>query len=572
MDSSESIFISKGVPFWDDLFYVTEEVPHWGVFALLAKNPTVPLFLQIPVTYIFLPGDKLTLATSDKLTARLCTATNGRVIIRRNCRETPITFEMMESNMIDCSNTTIGPGDVQPYVCTVYARNSRPRIVTKQNFSLLCLFLRASHGLNASASYGRDEHARASGLFPANIMCVQAYVPLERPTRFISVFLKSPFATIADVYKTDIQHQDLRAKDDQMLTTLRDVYFPMSSDQPQVAKIRQQTSALLACIRQSYKVYVIGFVGEFVCDTEGRIYFTSILRVSAPNAPHFNGNLREWHPPHAESIRIDAVPKLETRGVSGSFRGPSLRHITPRTPAQPGARSQGSARTHDIIFASPQGTSRATIQRTASHRRQSGASDRSKAHAATVVTPDSDFHLGRDPASGPGPEIVSESVKSQKEAADDGPRGKRPDAGLEDIMQQLPGGPLTAPASRQSDSEQQQSAAASQPPSIPQDSQTHAVAAGFDSDLCAVVADQPERASNGAGPVTLVKQQQQPLRPSAWLLSSGSDPSCRVLVASDTLAVRPGSAGRHGSRLLQFSKLQLPSHNQGQVTVLLFPS
>jgi hypothetical protein len=173
--------------------------------------------------------------------------------------------------MIDCFNARIGDG--QTYVCTVYARNSKPRIATKQSFSLLGLFLRASQGSIVSTLYGRDEHARASGLFPENVMCVQGYVPLERPTRFISVFLKSPFATTADLYKTDVQHQNLRARDDQMLTTMRDVFFPMSSDQPQVANIRQQTSALIACIRRSYKVCVIGFVGEFVCDTEGRIYF-----------------------------------------------------------------------------------------------------------------------------------------------------------------------------------------------------------------------------------------------------------------------------------------------------------
>jgi hypothetical protein len=47
MDDSESIFLANGVPFWDDLFSVTEEQPHFGVFALLAKNPTVPLFLYL---------------------------------------------------------------------------------------------------------------------------------------------------------------------------------------------------------------------------------------------------------------------------------------------------------------------------------------------------------------------------------------------------------------------------------------------------------------------------------------------------------------------------------------------
>ena len=411
MDDSDSIFLAKGVPFWDDLFSVTEEVPHWSMFALLARDPTSLLLLQIPVTYIFLPG--------DKLAARLCTSKNGRLIIRRNCRETPVTFEMMESNLIDCFNSRIGDG--QPYVCTVYAKNSKPRIVTKQNFSLLCLYLRASHGSSVSATYGRDEQARASGLFPENIMCVQAYVPLEKPTRFISVFLRSPFATLSEVYKNDVQHQDLRTGNDQMLTTLRDVYFPLSAEEPTVAKIRQQTSALLACIRQHHNICVTGFVGEFVCDTEGRVYFTAVIRVSAPHLPFFTGILREWHPPHVESIRIDTVPKIEASlgGVPSGFRNQPLRLVSARTPRRLGNDSNrnqvqvpGTARLHDSksLFAAQQGTPRASIMRATLRRRQSVASETYKIGLRGMAQPDSDH---------PG----NMAAESQNEKTDEDSRG-----------------------------------------------------------------------------------------------------------------------------------------------------
>ena len=376
MENSNTVFLSNGVPFWDDLYEVTNEVPYWSVFSVLAKDPTALLVLQIPLTFIFLPG--------DKLTARLCTSKNGRVIIRRHCRETPLTFEMLETNLIECFNARIGDG--QPYVCIVYARNSKPRIVTKQHFSLLCLYLRASHGSSVSASYGRDEHALATILFPKDVMCVQAYVPLERPIRYISVFLRSPFATISEVYQNDVQYSELRSANDELSTTERDLFFPVNSEEQSISKIRQQTSCVLACIRHYHRVNLTGFVGEFVRDTEGRIYFISVLRVSAPHVCHFSGNLREWHPPHMESVRIDATPKIEAKlgSLSHSSRGQRVR--PPREPDQT-ARSQ-SARVRN---SEPKGFAhdypsapRPSIMR-ATQRRQSGVCDQLKTEKVSEI-------------------------------------------------------------------------------------------------------------------------------------------------------------------------------------------
>lgn len=275
---------AKQMPFWEDLYSVTDVVAPWCLFSKLMVTPEVPLKLPVPTSFMFIPD--------EKLVARISTGLDGKLCVRNDSKETPVTFEMMETNLIESFTSRVT--DRQPYICTIYsATDFRPRFVSKANFTLFTLYLRASLGQNIS-SYGREEQEQAAQLFPPKIACVQAYIPIEMDKRFISVFLKSPIRTLVEVHQVPY-YPEAKIKffvheppvgEERKLSLL-------TKDDPKCSYMTRTTAGIISCLRNYHDAQIPGFVCEFVQGIDGNVYFTSVLRIAKPVVDMFPSEVVE---------------------------------------------------------------------------------------------------------------------------------------------------------------------------------------------------------------------------------------------------------------------------------------
>jgi hypothetical protein len=315
------------LPFWLDLKKVTKRVPPWGLYSLMAERPEVPLKLLIPTTFVLVPN--------EKVVARICTSLDGKLQIRRESRDTPVTFEMLETNMIGAYNARTS--DHQPYICVVYSIDDdwTPHFVTKDNFSLLTLHLRASAGQNVS-SYGREEQAAATLLFPERIACVQAYVPLQENKRFLSVFLCSPVKTLHEIH---CRPYYTKAKVSTYLYDARELSagelnHPLSRDDEVAKKITKLTAGIVSCLRRHRAISLPGFVCEYVQGNDGNVYMATVLRVSSPHVHYFPLEMPALHADKTPRSRFvaatpgappapAAVPASTASGAQASLTAPT---------------------------------------------------------------------------------------------------------------------------------------------------------------------------------------------------------------------------------------------------------
>lgn len=343
--------LKRQMPFWEDLYGVTEVVAPWSLFSLMINTPEVPLKLPVPTTFMFVPD--------EKLVARISTGVDGKLCVRNDSKETPVTFEMMETNLIDTFNARLT--DRQPYICTIYsATDYRPRFVSKANFTLFTLYLRASLGQNIS-SYGREEQEQAAELFPPKVACVQAYIPVEMDKRFISVYLKSSIRTLVEVHQVPYYPEakikffvhEPPAGDDEKLSLLK-------GTDPNLKYIVKRTAGVVMCLRNYHSLRVPGLVCEFVQGIDGNLFLTSVLRVAGPVKHHFPSELIDQGRVAAGGTKgrgtvdkIVASLALRKQAMSGMASplnrtlGETPRHATPK-----GAMARGVA-TPRAVVASP---------------------------------------------------------------------------------------------------------------------------------------------------------------------------------------------------------------------------
>jgi hypothetical protein len=340
----------RELPFWEDLYKVTKSVPPWGLFSLMAERPEVPLKLPVPTTFILEPN--------EKLVARICTSLEGKLQIRRDSRETPVTFEMLETNMIAAYNARTS--DHQPYICVLYAADDwTPHFVSKDNFSLLTLHLRASVGQNVS-SYGREEHATATLLFPERIMCVQAYVPLQEDRRYLSVFLYSPVKTLHEVH-CRAYYQQARVSTflyEARELTEGELNNPLSRTDPLAQQMAKYTAGIISCLRRHRAISLPGFVCEYVHCVDGQLYMTSVHRVSTPHVRYFPANVPAAQQEKTSRSRyVSCVSTTTTTAATGgSGASSSTLAVAPMAPTSSPHHSTTTTPRHDQLPVMPAAT------------------------------------------------------------------------------------------------------------------------------------------------------------------------------------------------------------------------
>jgi len=293
----------RGIPFWEDLFAVTGAVPPWGMFKLLAEHPEIITRVPVPLTFLMVPG--------DKIEARLCTGTDQKLLIRRTSHSDPISFETMAHNLKSCFESRGSDG--QPFVCTIYGDDWRPRFVLSEAFNLFILYLRHSCGETLSSSYGPEEQREANALFSPNICMIQAYLPLESQTRYLAVTLRSPVSTLLEVYRAQHLGKGCFTNSKDTLDSIvvqhthgdNDFYQPLDNRVEPDAQLAVQISAsVISNLRKQCNIKIQALVCEFVRDIQGDLYLVAVSRCSKPQASGMSSPLQPFRPPDARLQRI----------------------------------------------------------------------------------------------------------------------------------------------------------------------------------------------------------------------------------------------------------------------------
>ena len=320
----------KGVPFWDDLFAATSAVPPWGLFKVLAENPEIVTRVPIPLTFLLLPG--------ERIEARLCTGLDHKMLIRRSTVRDLISFETMAQNLKACFDARGSDG--QPFVCTIYGEDWRPCFVLSETFNLFILYLRHSSGEIISSSYGPEEQREANTIFPLNICCIQAYLPLESQTRFLAVTLRSSIKTLMEVYRAPHVGKGCFSNSKDTLDSIvpqhtrgeNDVYQPRDSNDPDAQLAVRMSASVLSNLRKQCKIRIPGIVCEFVRDIQGDLYLVAVSRCSKPHARILNTPIKPWRPSDAHLARITGHPSMtpfKTRRRSVSVASPGSHAASP---------------------------------------------------------------------------------------------------------------------------------------------------------------------------------------------------------------------------------------------------
>jgi hypothetical protein len=335
---------AASIPFWQDLFSVTDAVPPWGLFKVLAENPEIILRTPIPLTFLLAPG--------DKIEARLCTGLDDKLLIRRSSLKEPITWDTMVQNLKAVFDARGSDG--QPFVCTIYGEDWKPRYVLAEIFNLFILYLRYSCGETLSSSYGQEEQREAAALFPPNIACVQAYIPLQSQTRYLAVTLRTPINTLMEVYRTSHVGQGCfpNSKDtlDSIITQHphgeNDLYQPLDSSNADAKSANRITASVLCCLRTQCHLKVLGLVCEFVRDVHGDLYLFAVSRCSKPQVKTFQAVVKPWRPSENQLVRILGA-KYKTAPPSKPRKVPSISdaNTTPQTASQTPKQSKKNSLT-----------------------------------------------------------------------------------------------------------------------------------------------------------------------------------------------------------------------------------
>jgi hypothetical protein len=224
--------------------------------------------------------------------------------------------------------------DGQPFVCTVFGQDWRPRFVLKESFHLFVQFCRQMCG-ETQSSYGPEEQREATLLFPPGICCIQAYVPMETQSRYLAVCLRSPIKTMIEVYRAAHLGRGCFSNTTDTLDAIiaqhahgeNDYYQPLSTDDHDCQLTRQMTGALVHCLRKSCKMKVAGLVCEFVRDVQGDLYLIGASRCSHPQVKSMSAPITPCVPSDLERILGKQRPwhkfSISRRSTPGGSSAPT---------------------------------------------------------------------------------------------------------------------------------------------------------------------------------------------------------------------------------------------------------
>ena len=281
----------RGIPFWDDLFAVTGAIPPWGIFKVLAEHPQAGTHVPIPLTYLVTPR--------DQIHARLCTGLDHKLLIRRSTVRDPISFEGMASDLKAVFDAR--GSDAQPFVCTVYGQDWRPHFVLSESFHIFVQYCRHMCGESLS-SYGPEEQREATMLFPSDICCIQAYIPLESQSRYLAVSLRSTIKTMVEIYRAPHLGKGCFSNTTDTLDAIvaphvhgqNDYYQPLSPGDNDAKIAERMSGSILSCLRKECNMRTPGLVCEFVRDVQGDLYLVSASRCSHPQVEAMSAPIRPF--------------------------------------------------------------------------------------------------------------------------------------------------------------------------------------------------------------------------------------------------------------------------------------
>jgi hypothetical protein len=269
----------RGIPFWDDLSAVTGAIPPWGIFKVLAEHPQAITHVPIPLTYLLTPR--------DQIHARLCTGLDHKLLVRRSTVRDPISFEGMASDLKAVFDARGSDG--QPFVCTAYGQDWRPYFVLSESFHIFVQYCRHMCGESLS-SYGPEEQREATMLFPSDICCIQAYIPLESQSRYLAVSLRSTIKTMVEIYRAPHLGRGCFSNTTDTLDAIvvphsrgqNDYFQPLGPGDNDAKIAARMSGSILSCLRKECNMRTPGLVCEFVRDVQGDLYLVSASRCSHP--------------------------------------------------------------------------------------------------------------------------------------------------------------------------------------------------------------------------------------------------------------------------------------------------